>query len=94
MTRYGIRINHPFFEDYCFLFCRATIKEWIHLENLLNVYKLAFGQMLNMQKSCIFFSSNTTIQNMVLEVLGARKWGQLKIPWFNLENLNLRPLKF
>lgn len=58
ITREGVRLNHLPFTDDCLLFCRANVQEWSNLKILLEIYKMAFGHTLNMQKSCIFISSN------------------------------------
>jgi hypothetical protein len=59
LSRGGIRLNHMFFADDSLLFCSATIFEWIHLQEILEMYEHAFGQKLNKGKTSIFFSKNT-----------------------------------
>jgi hypothetical protein len=47
------------FADDNLLFCRATPIEWQRLAEILEVYEWASGQMLNRDKTSIFFSHNT-----------------------------------
>ena len=49
------------------LFCRATLLEWNRLGKILVVYERASGQLLNRDKTSIFFSRN--ICNEVKEVI-------------------------
>ena len=55
----GPRINHLFFANDGLLFCRATPIEWNRLAKILEVYEKASGQLLNRDKTSIFFSRNT-----------------------------------
>jgi hypothetical protein len=59
VTRGGTRLNHLFFADDSLLFCRATIFEWIHIQEVLEIYEMASRQKLNRDKTSIFFSKNT-----------------------------------
>lgn len=51
------------------------IESLSNIASLLKIYKNAFGQTLNMQKSCIFFSSNTilAVQKNTIDISGAKK---------------------
>ncbi|GLT52662.1 hypothetical protein SLA2020_259890 [Shorea laevis] len=51
-------ISHLFFTDDSFLFLRATETETKHLVDILQKYEKASGQVVNLQKSSIIFSSN------------------------------------
>jgi hypothetical protein len=55
----GVRLTHLFFADDSLLFCRANFDEWGNLLKVLEVYEAASGQKINVDKSSIFFSSNT-----------------------------------
>lgn len=75
ISKWGFRLNHLLFTNDCLLFCQASNKEWGNLCLLLDQYKKALGQTLNLQKSFFFFNSNTSpdIQKQILEASGARK---------------------
>jgi hypothetical protein len=68
----GPRINHLFFADESLLFCRATPAEWHRLEGILELYERASGQMLNRDKTSVFFSRNTDdpVKEIILRLAG------------------------
>ena len=59
ITKGGTNLSHLFFADDSLLFCRANIKEWIKIQNLLTQYEAASSQKINREKTSIFFSKNT-----------------------------------
>lgn len=67
-------ISHLFFANDSFLFVRATENEVGVLKDFLSIYERASGQAINMQKSEIFFSSNTpqAIRGSLANLLGVR----------------------
>lgn len=58
ISRHGPALTHLFFADDSIIFCRANRREAETLMSLLKRYELALGQMVNVNKSSIFFSKN------------------------------------
>ena len=52
-------VTNLMFADDSLLFCRATIGEVEVINEVLRTYGNASGQCINMEKSSVFFSSNT-----------------------------------
>jgi hypothetical protein len=65
-------LNHLFFADDSLLFCKANIDEWVHIQQVLEIYEKASGQKLNREKTSIFFSknTNTAVKNHLLSIAG------------------------
>uniref|UniRef100_A0A803QQI1 Reverse transcriptase domain-containing protein n=1 Tax=Cannabis sativa TaxID=3483 RepID=A0A803QQI1_CANSA len=53
------RVSHMLFADDNYLYCKATVTEAVHIQNILHSFELASGQQVNLAKSLIFFSTNT-----------------------------------
>lgn len=51
-------INHIHFANPSLLFYEATVEENGWVQHLLNKYAVVFGQLLNVDKTTLFFSSN------------------------------------
>lgn len=70
--RSGISINHFFFIDDSLLFCRANLREWGTIQEVLSCYENASGQKVNRDKTSCFFSRNTepASRSMMLGVVG------------------------
>ncbi|XP_042964722.1 uncharacterized protein LOC122298944 [Carya illinoinensis] len=58
-ARGRLLVNHLFFADDSLLFCKANALEWSRLFGILKMYEYASGQRLNMDKTAVYFSSNT-----------------------------------
>ena len=62
LYRNGPKVTHLFFVDDCLLFCRSTLEECQKIQELLAYYEVALGQMINKEKTTLFFSKNTDEQ--------------------------------
>ena len=60
ITRSCPKVTHLFFTDDSILFCKAASEECHMLRSILMEYKEALGQKVNIDKSSIIFSPNTT----------------------------------
>ncbi|KAF5471695.1 hypothetical protein F2P56_008468 [Juglans regia] len=69
-----LRISHLLFACDNLLFCKTNAIEWSKLFSLLRVYELASGQRLNLEKTSIMFSKNTTqvAQKYILSIAWMR----------------------
>ena len=56
------KISHPLFADDSLLFCQASEKETLEVLEILKLYAKALGQCINMEKSSVYFSSNTPLE--------------------------------
>ena len=62
LCRNGPKLTHLFFADDCLIFCRSTLEECAKIQELLAGYEAASGQMINREKTTLFFSKNTDAQ--------------------------------
>lgn len=69
-----LRINHLFFSDNNLLFCKANSLEWTNFIHLLGIYEQSSSQVLNREKTAIFFSSDTPkdIQRNITHITGIK----------------------
>ena len=54
------KISHLLFADDSLLFCQASKKETQEVLEILKLYAEASGQCINMEKSSVYFNSNTS----------------------------------
>ena len=54
LCRNGPKLTHLFFANDCLIFCRSTMEE-CHKIRLLNFFEVASGQMINKEKTTLFF---------------------------------------
>ena len=59
LCRRGPKITHLFFANNCLLLCCSTLVECEKIQELLAIYEAASGQMVNKDKTTLFFSKNT-----------------------------------
>ena len=52
-------ISNLMFANDSILFCRANLREFEVINEVLQIYANASGQCINMEKSLVYFSSNT-----------------------------------
>ena len=62
ICRRAPKISHLLFADDSLLFCQAIERETQETLDVLKLYVEASGQCLNMEKSSVYFSSNTSSQ--------------------------------
>lgn len=67
-----LKISQLFFVDNSLLFCKDNSIEWCNLISLLKLYEQASGQILNKDKTFIFFSQNTPhdVRQMIIQIAG------------------------
>ncbi|PWA56180.1 hypothetical protein CTI12_AA420120 [Artemisia annua] len=68
-------VSHLFFADDSIFFTRASLNECTHLQNLLARYCRSSGQVINFQKSEVFFSPNVEliVRNAILSKFEVRE---------------------
>ena len=61
-----------FFANDSLPFCKADLTHWEQLSRILDNYEQALGQILNKEKTAIFFSRNTPLEvkEKIVEVAG------------------------
>ncbi|XP_027155460.1 uncharacterized protein LOC113766368 [Coffea eugenioides] len=55
-------VSHLFFADDSLLCCKASKKEALKIKNIIQQYGQASGQVVNFEKSAMFFAKNTPIR--------------------------------
>ena len=59
ISQYAPTISHLLFADDSLLFCQTKQEEVQVISDVLKLYAVASGQCINLEKSLVFFSSNT-----------------------------------
>ena len=62
LCRNGPKLTHLFSANDCLIFCRSILEECLKIQSLLDIYEVALGQMINKEKTTLFFSENTDTQ--------------------------------
>lgn len=65
VSRGGPSITHLFFADDSLIFCKANSQQASELMRILKCYESASSQLINLDKSSIFFSKNTSHETKV-----------------------------
>jgi hypothetical protein len=61
-SRGAPQISHLFFADDGLLFCIPNLSQWSAFTNVLKIYEATYGQRLNNNKTNLFFSGNTRVE--------------------------------
>jgi hypothetical protein len=56
-------MSNLFFADDNLLFCRSNLTQWNHLSSILQLYEGTSGQKMNSNKTVIFFSRNSSVDD-------------------------------
>ena len=62
INRQGPIITHIFFADDSLIFCKANMQQATEIMKVLKTYEVASGQMINFDKSAVFFSKNMSCE--------------------------------
>lgn len=75
LSKSGPLITHLLFADVSMLFCEANLTQGQCSKNMLENYSSCSGQLVNLEKSAIFFSNSTSpeIRNEICQVLDGVK---------------------
>ena len=78
ISRIAPTISHLLFVDDSLLFCQTKQEEVQVISEVLDLYAAAFGRCINVEKSFVFFSSNTTgAQREWITRVGSKGGGQI-----------------
>nr|XP_027095950.1 uncharacterized protein LOC113715848 [Coffea arabica] len=62
ISRQGPIISHLFFADDSLIFCKANMKQASEIMKILKIYEETSGQLINLDKSSVFFSKNMSME--------------------------------
>nr|XP_027122320.1 uncharacterized protein LOC113739290 [Coffea arabica] len=62
ISRQGPIITHIFFVDNSLIFCKANVQQAKEIMKILKMYEEASGQLINLDKSTVFFSKNMSLE--------------------------------
>lgn len=73
-------MSHLFFTYDSIVFCQANMFEWARLNQILGLYEEASGQLLNREKTSLFFSKNTkpSTKAYLMEIAGLQDSSNLE----------------
>ncbi|XP_038719958.1 uncharacterized protein LOC120012588 [Tripterygium wilfordii] len=73
--RGSLLVSHLFFADDSLIFCRATKSDWLCIRNILAVYERQSGQMVNVDKTALYFSKHTSMatKNLMKSLIGVKE---------------------
>ncbi|XP_062103848.1 uncharacterized protein LOC133814961 [Humulus lupulus] len=77
VARGAPRVSHMFFADDSYLYCKANEVEAGNVLTLLDLFEKASGQRVNLAKSSVFFSSNTSsdMRHIICQRMGILEAG-------------------
>lgn len=61
LARSAPPISHMFLSDDSYIFCKYSTDSAVNFLHLLNIFERASGQQINVDKSQVFFSKNTSL---------------------------------
>lgn len=75
VNRGGPNITHLFFIDDSMIFGKVRNQKVENLKHIFNWYELAYGQKINFEKSTVFFSRNTSDNDIdtICQILGVHR---------------------
>jgi len=74
IARRAPSISHLFFADDSLIFCRDSSNDANAIKNILDLYQVSSGQLINLDKSEISFSRNASAERKIL----FQGWMQIK----------------
>lgn len=81
ICKQALNITHLFFADDSLFFCKADVQQILEVKRILAIYGAASGQLVNFEKSSIFFSKNTPVSDreaICLELNGIKEQHKAK----------------